>query len=160
MISLVPDKLYLKKHMIILSIATILIFLVAIPFCLIIIGNEDGIGVGVFALSIISSVWIVFLMLYVVFLKIWVNNLKYIIKENGIKCQKVNNSETKVSKDVIDSFKTLSVPKLNAQTITANEALTAGVKGTASGAALSLGSLGTFHPDLGLESICSIVGRF
>ncbi|MBB1351240.1 MULTISPECIES: hypothetical protein [unclassified Pseudoalteromonas] len=58
------------------------------------------------------------------------------------KCQKVNNSETKVSKDVIDSFKTLSVPKLNAQTITANEALTAGVKGTASGAALSLGSLG------------------
>lgn len=57
------------------------------------------------------------------------------------KCQKVNNSETKVSKDVVDSFKTLSVPKLKAQTITANEALTAGVKGTASGAALSLGSL-------------------
>lgn len=58
------------------------------------------------------------------------------------KCQKVNNSETKVSKDVVDSFKTLSVPKLNAQAITATEALTAGAKGTASGAALSLGSLG------------------
>lgn len=58
------------------------------------------------------------------------------------KCQKVNNSETKVSEDVIDSFNTFSVPQLKAQTITATEALSAGAKGTVSGAALSLGSLG------------------
>lgn len=57
-------------------------------------------------------------------------------------CQKVNRVGTEFSQDAFDSFTSDSLPSLKRQSITASEAISSGVKGTAAGAALSLGSIG------------------
>ena len=56
-------------------------------------------------------------------------------------CQKINKSETRLSKDVFESFKSKSMPSLEDYSITASDAISTGVKGTVAGTALSLGSL-------------------
>ncbi|HHG3597569.1 TPA: hypothetical protein ACPVZ2_004319 [Vibrio parahaemolyticus] len=57
------------------------------------------------------------------------------------KCQKINKSETKVVRDTIGTFNSKSMPALRAQSRSMTEIASDGVKGTAAGAALSLGSM-------------------
>lgn len=57
------------------------------------------------------------------------------------KCQKVNRLETKVSQDVLDNFARYDAPQLQTQSVKMTEIIGTGVKGTATGAALALGSM-------------------
>lgn len=65
--------------------------------------------------------------------------------ENAIntleKCQKVNRKETKVAQDSIGFFHKKALPALKKQSVSISDIATEGVKGTAAGAALSLGSV-------------------
>ncbi|NAZ69887.1 hypothetical protein [Vibrio toranzoniae] len=58
------------------------------------------------------------------------------------KCQKINKSETKVVRDTIGTFNSKSLPALRAQSTSIADIASEGAKGTAAGAALSLGSMG------------------
>jgi len=57
------------------------------------------------------------------------------------KCQQINRLETKVSQDVLDNFARYDAPTLQMQSMKMTEVISTGVKGTATGAALALGSM-------------------
>ena len=80
-ISLKPDKLYFKKRIYILLLATVIGYIFFTPFCLFILGEKDN-GSLVLILGSIGYPVLCFFILF--FTKLWINNLSYIIKDSSI----------------------------------------------------------------------------
>ena len=79
--SLKPDKLYFKKIIYILLLVTVIAYIFFTPFCLFVLDEQDN-GSLVFMLGSIG--WIVVCMCVLVFSKLWINNLSYVIKDTSI----------------------------------------------------------------------------
>ncbi len=58
------------------------------------------------------------------------------------KCQQVNNLDTKVAQDAYIEFSQHTVPKLRLESTAFTDIVSTGIKGTTTGAALALGSMG------------------
>jgi uncharacterized membrane protein YdbT with pleckstrin-like domain len=79
--SLKPDTLYFKKQIYIFLTLTILIYIFFVPFCLI-ASNEEGSGLVILFLGTIA--WLVFGAIFLLFHKLWIDRLSYIIKDSSI----------------------------------------------------------------------------
>ena len=76
-----PDKLYFKKQIYILLLVTVIVYIFFIPFCLIMIAENDN---GSLVLILGSIGWLILSFFILFFTKLWINNLSYIIKDSSI----------------------------------------------------------------------------
>lgn len=104
---LYPDKLFFKKHLIILIIGSVLLFTLAVPFFQIIISEKEGVEASSFAFNIFIYVYVLFVISYVLLTKIWIQNLKYIIKDNSITLFKgiLTKTESNILYEKVTDFK-------------------------------------------------------
>ncbi len=79
--SLKPDALYFKKQIYILLLLSIFFYIFFIPFCLIILSEN---GPALFILFLGTVGWAVLCAIILFFIKLWINNLSYIIKDTSI----------------------------------------------------------------------------
>ena len=79
--SLKPDILYFKKQIYILLTVTVIIYIFFLPFCLIIL-NEEGPGLFILFLGTIG--WSALCAIILLFHKLWIDRLSYIIKDSSI----------------------------------------------------------------------------
>ena len=79
--SLKPDILYFKKQIYIFLTITILVYIFFVPFCLI-AQNEEGSGIYILFLGTIG--WLAFGAIILLFHKLWIDRLSYIIKDSSI----------------------------------------------------------------------------
>ena len=79
--SLKPDKLYFKKQIWILLAITIFVYIFFLPFCLIIL--SEG-GPGLFILCLGTVGWSILGAIILLFHKLWIDRLSYIIKDSSI----------------------------------------------------------------------------
>tara|TARA_B100002052_G_scaffold70696_2_gene64078 strand:- start:20310 stop:20891 length:582 start_codon:yes stop_codon:yes gene_type:complete len=79
--SLKPDILYFKKQVYIFLTLTILFYIFFLPFCLIILNEEQP---RLFILLIGTVGWSVFGAVVLLFHKLWIDRLSYIIKDSSI----------------------------------------------------------------------------
>tara|TARA_B100000029_G_scaffold229323_1_gene226867 strand:+ start:2068 stop:2661 length:594 start_codon:yes stop_codon:yes gene_type:complete len=104
---LYPDKLFFKKHLIILVIGSVLLFALAVPFFQIIISDKEGIETSKFAFNIFIYVYVAFVFSYLLLAKIWIQNLKYIVKDNSITLFKgiLTKTESNILYEKVTDFK-------------------------------------------------------
>ena len=88
--TITPDRLYFKKHLIGLSLITIIIYIPALLFG--ILTKEY------FLVLLASGGWGSFVILYIILIKLWIKNLQYIIKDNSITVYK--GILTKIEKNI------------------------------------------------------------
>ena len=81
MTSLKPDKIYFKKQIYISVLATVIVHIFFIPFCLFALGKQDS---GSLVLIIGSICWFVLCFVFLFFYKLWINNLSFVIKDSSI----------------------------------------------------------------------------
>ena len=79
--SLKPDILYFKKQIYIFLTITVLIYIFFVPFCLIILNEE---GPGLFILFLGTVGWSILVAIILLFHKLWIDRLSYIIKDSSI----------------------------------------------------------------------------
>ena len=79
--SLRPDKLYLKKYVYFILLVTVIIYIFFVPFCLIILKEE---GPGLFILFLGTVGWLALGAIILLFSKLWIDRLSYIIKDSSI----------------------------------------------------------------------------
>ena len=79
--SLKPDILYFKKQIYIFLTITVLIYIFFVPFCLIIL--SEG-GPGLFILFLGTVGWSILGAIILLFHKLWIDRLSYIIKDSSI----------------------------------------------------------------------------
>jgi uncharacterized membrane protein YdbT with pleckstrin-like domain len=79
--SLRPDKLYLKKYVYFILLVTVIIYIFFVPFCLIIF--KEG-GPGLFILFLGTVGWLALGAIILLFSKLWIDRLSYIIKDSSI----------------------------------------------------------------------------
>jgi len=79
--SLRPDKLYLKKYVYFILLVTVIIYIFFVPFCLIIL--KEG-GPGLFILFLGTVGWLALGAIILLFSKLWIDRLSYIIKDSSI----------------------------------------------------------------------------
>jgi len=79
--SLKPDKLYFKKQIWILFTITIFVYIFFLPFCLIILNKGEA---GLFILIIGTLGWSALCAIILLFHKLWIDRLSYIIKDSSI----------------------------------------------------------------------------
>ena len=96
--SLRPDKLYFKKQIYILLLVTVIVYIFFIPFCLIMIAENDS---GYFVLILGSIGWLVLCFFILFFSKLWINNLSYIVKDSSLTIYK--GIFTKIEQNIPDN---------------------------------------------------------
>ena len=96
--SLRPDKLYFKKQIYILLLVTVIVYIFFTPFCLFILGEKDS---GSLVLILGSIGWLVLCFFILLFSKLWINNLSYIIKDSSITIYK--GIFTKIEQNIPDN---------------------------------------------------------
>ena len=96
--SLRPDKLYFKKQIYILLLVTVIVYIFFIPFCLIMIAENDN---GSLVLILGSIGWLILSFFILFFTKLWINNLSYIIKDSSITLYK--GIFTKIEQNIPDN---------------------------------------------------------
>jgi len=79
--SLKPDILYFKKQIYIFLTITVIIYIFLVPFCLIIL-NEGGPGLFILFLGTVG--WSALGAIILLFHKLWIDRLSYIIKDSSI----------------------------------------------------------------------------
>ena len=79
--SLKPDKLYFKKQIYILLLVIVIFYIFFTPFCLIIL--KEG-GPGLFILFLGTVGWLALGAIILLFSKLWIDRLSYIIKDSSI----------------------------------------------------------------------------
>ena len=79
--SLKPDILYFKKQIYIFLTITVLVYIFFVPFCLIIL-NEGGPGLFILFLGTVG--WSALGAIILLFHKLWIDRLSYIIKDSSI----------------------------------------------------------------------------
>ena len=79
--SLKPDILYFKKQIYIYITITVIIYIFFVPFCLIILKEE---GPGLFILFLGTVGWLALGGIILLFSKLWIDRLSYIIKDSSI----------------------------------------------------------------------------
>ena len=79
--SLRPDKLYFKKYVYFILLVTVIIYIFFVPFCLIILKEE---GPGLFILFLGTVGWLALGGIILLFSKLWIDRLSYIIKDSSI----------------------------------------------------------------------------
>jgi len=80
-IPLKPDILYFKKQIYIFLTITVLIYIFFLPFCLIIL-NEKGPGLFILFLGTVG--WSIIGAIILLFHKLWIDRLSYIIEDSSI----------------------------------------------------------------------------
>ena len=80
-ISLKPDILFFKKQIYIFLTVTVIVYIFFIPFCLIIL--KEG-GSGLFILFLGTVGWLALGAIILLFSKLWIDRLSYIIKDSSI----------------------------------------------------------------------------
>ena len=136
--SLKPDKLYLKKQIYILLLVIVIFYIFFTPFCLIIL--KEG-GPGLFILFLGTVGWLALGAIILLFSKLWIDRLSYIIKDSSITIYKgiftkveQNIPNTKVTdfilhRDLFDRF--MGIGSIKVQTAGASGAV--GFEGTLDG---------------------------
>ena len=79
--SLKPDILFFKKQIYIFLTITALVYIFFVPFCLIIL-NEEGSGLFILFLGTVG--WLALGAIILLFYKLWIDRLSYIIKDSSI----------------------------------------------------------------------------
>ena len=79
--SLKPDILFFKKQIYIFLTITALVHIFFVPFCLIIL-NDEGSGLFILFLGVVG--WLIFGAIILLFYKLWIDRLSYIIKDSSI----------------------------------------------------------------------------
>ena len=95
--SLKPDALYFKKQIYILLLLSVFFYIFFIPFCLI-VQAENNSGFLLFICGCIG--WAALCAFILFFIKLWINNLSYIIKDTSITIYK--GIFTKVEQNIPD----------------------------------------------------------
>ena len=128
--SLKPDILYFKKQIYIYMTITVIIYIFFVPFCLIILKEE---GLGLFILFLGTVGWIALGAIILLFSKLWIDRLSYIIKDSSITIYKgiftkieQNIPNTKVTdfilhRDLFDRF--MGIGSIKVQTAGASGAV-------------------------------------
>ena len=128
--SLRPDKLYFKKYIYIYMIITVIIYIFFVPFCLIILKEK---GPGLFILFLGTVGWLALGAIILLFSKLWIDRLSYIIKDSSITIYKgiftkieQNIPNTKVTdfilhRDLFDRF--MGIGSIKVQTAGASGAV-------------------------------------
>ena len=128
--SLKPDILYLNKQIYIFLTITVIIYIFFVPFCLIILNEE---GPGLFILFLGTVGWIALGAIILLFHKLWIDSLSYIIKDSSITIYKgiftkieQNIPNTKVTdfilhRDLFDRF--MGIGSIQVQTAGASGAV-------------------------------------
>ncbi|SVD75364.1 uncharacterized protein METZ01_LOCUS428218 [marine metagenome] len=128
--SLRPDKLYLKKYVYFILLVTVIIYIFFVPFCLIIF--KEG-GPGLFILFLGTVGWLALGAIILLFSKLWIDRLSYIIKDSSITIYKgiftkieQNIPNTKVTdfilhRDLFDRF--MGIGSIQVQTAGASGAV-------------------------------------
>ena len=128
--SLRPDKLYLKKYVYFILLVTVIIYIFFVPFCLIIL--KEG-GPGLFILFLGTVGWLALGAIILLFSKLWIDRLSYIIKDSSITIYKgiftkieQNIPNTKVTdfilhRDLFDRF--MGIGSIKVQTAGASGAV-------------------------------------
>ena len=128
--SLKPDILYFKKQIYIYLTITVMFYIFFVPFCLILL-KEEGSGLEILFLGTVG--WLALGAIILLFSKLWIDRLSYIIKDSSITIYKgiftkieQNIPNTKVTdfilhRDLFDRF--MGIGSIKVQTAGASGAV-------------------------------------
>jgi len=128
--SLKPDILYFKKQIYIYLTITVMFYIFFVPFCLILL-KEEGSGSEILFLGTVG--WLALGAIILLFSKLWIDRLSYIIKDSSITIYKgiftkieQNIPNTKVTdfilhRDLFDRF--MGIGSIKVQTAGASGAV-------------------------------------
>ena len=128
--SLKPDILYFKKQIYIYLTISVMFYIFFVPFCLILL-KEEGSGLEILFLGTVG--WLALGAIILLFSKLWIDRLSYIIKDSSITIYKgiftkieQNIPNTKVTdfilhRDLFDRF--MGIGSIKVQTAGASGAV-------------------------------------